>query len=148
MTITTALLNNDRAVVLGSLGLIVVLAWSYMLSIASSMPADLKPGAQLWTPTQFVLTVVMWAVMMLPSAVPLLIVFMGVIRARYETSSRISATGAFLIGYLALWSWPCAGLRSEQPGRSPLQGSRQWKALLTKIIIHSTGNKTSLFYSG
>lgn len=58
MTITTALLNNGRAVVLGSLVLIVVLAWGYMLFIASSMHVDaMEPAEYLEGATRHIETI-------------------------------------------------------------------------------------------
>ena len=106
---TTGLLNGDRAVVLGSLVSIIVLAWSYMLLLAPTMPVDaMEPNPNPWSATEFVVMFVMWAVMMvammLPSAVPMLLVFASVNRARCAAVSRNLKTGAFLIGYLALWA--------------------------------------------
>ena len=83
-------LRHDRAVVLGALGFVVVLAWAYLLLGAGmTMPAmDMGGGHMMadgdavdWTLGYGIVVFVMWAVMMvammLPSAAPVTLLIAG-----------------------------------------------------------------------
>jgi predicted metal-binding membrane protein len=66
------------------------------------------PGMEGWGTVDFVLMFVMWAVMMVammtPSATPMILTFSRINRRRHERRNPIVATGAFLAGYLAVWT--------------------------------------------
>ena len=72
-----AVLKRDRVVVLAGLAAVTLLAWAYMFYLAANMAGmnmAAMPRALAWGPTELVLTVVMWSVMMVammtPSASP------------------------------------------------------------------------------
>jgi predicted metal-binding membrane protein len=107
-------LRHDRAVVLASLGAVVVLAWSYLL-LGPGLEMDVMDmgGGQVmamlpqWTPTYGLLVFVMWAVMMvammLPSAAPVTLLIVGIARRRAGGPLGLP-TAMFVAGYLAVWT--------------------------------------------
>ncbi len=120
-----AALRHDRAVVLGSLALVVVLAWAWLLVGAGIDMEEMDMGggrmmlmAPEWSPGYGLIVFAMWAVMMvammLPSAAPITLLVAGIARRRAAPeglqpagSSRGGASGAgtalFVLGYLAVW---------------------------------------------
>ena len=106
-------LRRDRIVVLSGLALIITLAWAYVSSLASDMrnmemaTEIAMPQMQAWGVTDFALTFVMWAVMMVammtPSAAPMVLMFARVNRRRREQQVPYVPTSVFLVGYLGVW---------------------------------------------
>ncbi len=109
-----SLQKRDRNVVVLGLTGISVLSWTYMFSIAlreKSMDMGMamaKPHIHAWDPLNFVLTFVMWTVMMaammIPSASPLILLFATINRERRKEQEPFVSTGVFLAGYLAAWT--------------------------------------------
>ena len=107
-------LRRDRIIVLSSLALITALSWAYVASLASDMQNNMDvatemamPKMQAWSATDFALTFVMWAVMMVammtPSAAPMILMFAGVNRRRQNQQVPYVPTSVFLLGYLVVW---------------------------------------------
>jgi len=128
--LTQAVLARHRAISAGLLGLLVVLAWAWLLSGAGTgmMPSvalwphgniavggmdagsmagmPMAPAAGSWSALRFFMILAMWWIMMvammLPSAAPMILLF-----ARAATHGRIApkrpATATFLAGYLLAW---------------------------------------------
>ncbi len=65
-----------------------------------------RPGG--WGPREVGLTFVMWAVMMagmmVPSAMPMILLFATLQRKRREERAPFVPTGVFLLGYLVVWT--------------------------------------------
>ena len=113
--ITETVLRRDRIVVLSGLALIVALAWAYVSSLALDM-RDMETATEMampqmqeaWGVTDFALTFVMWAVMMVammtPSAAPMILMFAGINRRRREQHVPYVPTSVFLVGYLVIWT--------------------------------------------
>ncbi len=107
-------LRRDRIIVVSSLAIIMVLSWAYVFSIASDMqnmdvPTEIAmPQMQAWGNTNFALTFVMWAVMMVammtPSAAPMILMFAGINRRRQKERAPYVSTSVFLLGYLVIWA--------------------------------------------
>jgi predicted metal-binding membrane protein len=107
-------LRRDRIIVVSSLAIIMVLSWAYVFSIASDMqnmdvPTEIAmPQMQAWGITNFALTFVMWAVMMVammtPSAAPMILMFAGINRRRQKERTPYVSTSVFLLGYLVVWA--------------------------------------------
>ena len=61
-----------------------------------------------WTPTDFSMMLIMWAIMMvammLPSAVPMLLIFAMVNRRRNSRGRTATSPATFATGYLATWT--------------------------------------------
>ena len=114
-----ALLKRDRTVVAVSLVAVTALAWTYLLYLASRMGGMEMGGMEMstnmalpqmdaWGPVELLLTFVMWSVMMvammIPSAVPLILLFTKINRTRREREDSALPTATFVSGYLLVWT--------------------------------------------
>jgi len=108
-----AVLKRDRAFVIAGLGGIAGISWVYIFHLARKMGTATGmemgvPRMQGWGAVDFVLMFVMWAVMMVammtPSAAPMILTYSRVNRRHHEQRSPFLATGAFLAGYLVVWT--------------------------------------------
>jgi predicted metal-binding membrane protein len=113
-------LRRDRLVVAGALGIIVVLAWAYVLWLANDMnmggmdmtgfrmiPAGIGimlPASEPWRTIEFAYVFLMWAVMMVPSAAPMILMYARVGRQRKAEGKPFAATGWFAAGYFLAWT--------------------------------------------
>jgi len=105
-------------VVLGSIAAVTALAWLYLVVIAgmTSMAdmARLRP----WTGAEAVMMFIMWAVMMvgmmLPSATPMVLLYARVCRKSLDMAAP--DTGAFVMGYVAVWTLFSAAATALQWG--------------------------------
>ena len=101
------ILKRDRMIVLFGLGGVIGLAWVYLVAFDGGMSA--APYAMIpWYFSHFVLMFLMWAVkmvgMMLPSAAPMILLYMLVARKSAEKNTPIVATGVFVAGYAVAWT--------------------------------------------
>jgi predicted metal-binding membrane protein len=98
---------RDRLIVIASLVAVAGLAWTYLFGLSQDMAGmDDMPGmAMSSAPASFSLTVMMWAVMMvgmmLPSALPMILLFTMVQRKQGKRPG--TATSTFAAGYLIVW---------------------------------------------
>lgn len=119
-----AVLRRDRVIVAGALGLIVALAWAYVLWLAADMdmngmnmsgfrmvPAGMgvmAPAAAPWRAIEFAFVFAMWAVMMVgmmaPSAAPMILMYARVGRQGKNVGRPLAATGWFAAGYFLAWA--------------------------------------------
>lgn len=97
-------LTRDRLIVVSALLIVVGLAWAYLLSgagMSMMMPA-------VWMPSYAVLMFFMWWIMMvammLPSAMPMILIFARANQRQLEPVPARVATGIFVLGYLATWA--------------------------------------------
>jgi hypothetical protein len=117
-------LRRDRLVVAGALGIIVALAWAYVLWLANDMnmggmdmtgfrmiPAGvgiMLPASEPWRAIEFAYVFLMWAVMMVgmmaPSAAPMILMYARVGRQRKAEGKPFAATGWFAAGYFLAWT--------------------------------------------
>lgn len=135
------LLKDDRRIVLAATLGITAIAWIYLIIMAAGMDAPMTEGlsemAQLqpWTLTDAVLMFLMWAVMMVammvPSATPTILLYARVCRKRGIGGSALPPTGAFFLGYVAVWT-----------GFSVLATALQWgleqAALLSPMMVSTS----------
>ena len=110
-----AALRHDRAVVLGSLTLVVLLAWGYLLlGAGSNMETMDMGGGQMmvmlpeWSPGYGVVVFAMWAAMMvammLPSVAPVTLLVASIARKRAAAGGTPGETTVlFVLGYIAVW---------------------------------------------
>jgi predicted metal-binding membrane protein len=102
-----AAIFRDRAIVVASLVAIAGLAWAYLFSLSRDMSGmqDMPGMAMSSGPAPFSLTATMWAVMMvgmmLPSALPMILLFTMVQRRQGDRPVLMTAT--FAAGYLLIW---------------------------------------------
>jgi predicted metal-binding membrane protein len=120
-----SLLRRDRAIVLAALSLIVLLAWGYVVHLASQMDMGgmdmsgfrmattatgmiMTPAFQPWTTGEFLFTFAMWAVMMIgmmtPSAAPIILLYARVGRDAARQGKPFASTGWFAGGYVLMWA--------------------------------------------
>lgn len=110
-----AVLRRDRIVVLTALAAIVALAWIYLIRIEAGMEMggmDMHGMAGSafapWPAGQFLVTFLMWAVMMIgmmvPSAAPMILLYARVGRQAESKGRPFAASGWFASGYLLAWS--------------------------------------------
>jgi predicted metal-binding membrane protein len=110
-----AALRHDRAVVIGCLAFVVLLAWTYLLLGADVGPEmmDMGAGQMMAMPPEWSLAYglvifAMWAVMMLammlPSAAPVTLLVASVARKRATADDAVHvSTALFVLGYLSVW---------------------------------------------
>jgi len=108
--------TSDRLIVAAALVAITALAWLGVFRFASATGIDARGMAMTmadggsWSAADFLLTFLMWAVMMVammtPAAAATVLVFARVDRQRQRTAERspFPATMAFLAGYLVVWT--------------------------------------------
>ncbi len=116
-----ALPRRERVFILTGLVGVTVLAWGYLLAGAADMkgmtgvPGGIEgmagmaaPRLAAWSPLDWVLMLLMWAIMMvgmmLPSATPTILLFAAVRRKQNARGHDIAPVGAFVSGYLAAWT--------------------------------------------
>jgi predicted metal-binding membrane protein len=110
-----AALRHDRAVVLGSLAFVVLLAWTYLL-LGAGVGVEIMDmgGGQMmamlpeWSLGYGFVIFVMWAVMMLammlPSATPVTLLIDSIARKRAAAGNPVRGrTALFMSGYLSIW---------------------------------------------
>ncbi len=118
MAMVDALLRRERLILLAGIGAIVALAWAWLLSGAGMQMSALEMTAMaamdgwlmqpaLWSPAYALLVFSMWWVMMLammlPGAVPMLLLFARVNRKDRLAGPALTPTLLFACGYLIVW---------------------------------------------
>ncbi|WP_260291281.1 DUF2182 domain-containing protein [Sedimenticola hydrogenitrophicus] len=111
-----AVTRRDRWTILASLFALVLLAWLYLwidagqMDMMSTPAGDMGNGAMApgpWRLESLLLTFLMWAVMMvgmmLPSAVPAILLFSRLAKNR-EAAAPLPAAWLFSSGYLTVWA--------------------------------------------
>jgi predicted metal-binding membrane protein len=110
------LIRRDRVVIVLGLAGITLLAWIYLVRMASGMHAAAMdaemhaamgmPGMRTWGATDLLMLFLMWDVMMIgmmvPSAAPCMLLVVGTYRRRGPGARGM--TTAFVTGYLAAWT--------------------------------------------
>ncbi|MEN8144435.1 MAG: DUF2182 domain-containing protein [Gemmatimonadota bacterium] len=104
--------RSDRFVVLVSLAAVAALAWIYLAWLAADMAGGSSPMDMVrirsWPPSEFVFVFLMWTVMMvgmmIPSALPMVLVYAGIVRKAKRQGSAVAPTFVFVGGYLFAWT--------------------------------------------
>jgi predicted metal-binding membrane protein len=112
------------AILAGMIG-VTLLAWTYLLTSAATMSgmegmtmpemADMPEMIQLraWSPTDFLLMFAMWSVMlvgmMVPTAIPMTLIYAAVARKAARQSTPMAPTAIFVLGYVSMWTLFSAG---------------------------------------
>jgi predicted metal-binding membrane protein len=109
-TVLEAVLKQDRALLLGGLVSISLLAWAYTAHMAHHlMQMDMAmPHMHRWGVWDLVLLFVMWVIMMIammiPTAAPAILMFATMRRRHREQSQPFVPTAVFVLGYLLVWT--------------------------------------------
>jgi predicted metal-binding membrane protein len=112
-SLVTDALRRDRLPVVVALALVVAVSSGYLLAGAGMVhdmggtPMPMSGGP--WTPAHALVVVVMWvammAAMMLPSAAPMVLFHAAITHQRSKGAAPAGvSSGAFVLGYLAVWS--------------------------------------------
>ncbi len=139
------LLRRDRQVVLAGLVLIAALAWAYLVYLVLRMDmGGMDMGGESmagmmqlapWSATDALLMFVMWAVMMvgmmLPSATPMVLLYARVVRHNAEDDNPLTNSGAFLAGYVIVWTLFSAAATT-------LQWGLEQAALLSPMMVSTS----------
>jgi predicted metal-binding membrane protein len=146
--------SRDRAIILAGLGLATAGAWAYlvlqsgrMTSTPDGMTDTSTTGAmgsmlhiRAWTLTEFGVRLSMWAVMMaammLPSAVPMTLIYAAIARKALRQRTPLAPGSVLVAGYIVIWlafsvaatlvQWSLERMALLSPmmvSRSPLFGS-------------------------
>jgi predicted metal-binding membrane protein len=109
-----ATVRRDRAAVVATLAVLVVLAWVYLWRDAASMGAmesmegmaGMSMDSSPWRDAalMFVMWSVMMVGMMLPSAAPAILLYTAMVRRNSERGNVLPAAWTFAAGYLAVWT--------------------------------------------
>lgn len=114
---SSTLARRDRIAILFGLVGASLLAWAYLISMALQMGAEM--GGQMaggsgmmrmraWSPVDFWLMFLMWAVMMVgmmvPTAMPMALVYAAVARKAKQQGGAVAPTFVFVGGYLFMWT--------------------------------------------
>jgi predicted metal-binding membrane protein len=118
--------HRDRIAILSALLGVSVLAWAYVIYLWARMPAmDAGPPATMlalhpWLTVDFVFMFVMWAIMMvgmmLPSAVPMTLLYAGMVRKAERQGTPMAPIAVFVSGYVAMWCLFSVGATLAQWG--------------------------------
>ena len=106
-------LRRDRGLVVVGLAAIAVLAWLYLVRLAGEMDEMTAMGMAMpqmssWDAHELLFGFLMWTVMMIammvPSAAPMILLVATMNRERRDRRQPYVSTGAFLLGYLVVWT--------------------------------------------
>ena len=117
------LLRRERAILFIVIAVVAAIAWVYIALLAGAMAmggmdmagyralpaleAMMVPATQPWTADEVALVFVMWAVMMvgmmLPSATPMILLYVRVARQSMENGRPLASAIWFAAGYLMIW---------------------------------------------
>ena len=102
-------LRRDRVVVLATLGVVALLAWTYLV-LGAGVRLDAAPmvtAAAPWTLRYAGVMFVMWALMMvammLPGAAPMILLFAMISRRGHPGVAALRRTTAFGFAYVCVW---------------------------------------------
>ena len=127
-------LAAERFTVAAALTAICILAWAYLAYMAWGMEhmqvgaaMVIMPNMASWDVVDLLLVFAMWvimmAAMMLPSAAPMILMFVTLNRRRQAKQGPYVHTAAFVSGYLAVWT-----------AFSALATLAQWRLLEARLV--------------
>ena len=136
---------RDRVVILSGLGIVTLLAWVYLLGKARSMGGMNSGGT--WTASYFLAMLAMWVIMMVgmmvPSAIPMVLIHAAISRKAARDEEAVAPTGLFVAGYVLIWSLFGAGATVAQWGldRASLLGPMMMtsSSILGGVLLLAAG---------
>jgi predicted metal-binding membrane protein len=135
-------LRRERAIAIASLLALAALAWVYLWFDARGMAAGAEgslsgllmavSATEPWSPLSLALAFLMWSVMMigmmLPSAVPAIVMYGTLARKHRETGTALPAVWVFAAGYIAVWT-------AFSLGAVLLEAALQAQGLLNPMLV-------------
>ena len=108
MSAAGSLPRRERIAILTSLVGVTALCWVYLVAMASDMQASAMMGLRPWGPADFLAMFGMWVIMMVgmmvPSAIPMAMIYAAVARRAAHQGSSLAPTGVFVSGYVLAWT--------------------------------------------
>lgn len=110
-TLIRSLPLKDRFVILAILSLVTLLSWAYLVDMAIDMDNMMAMGHMMqmpvWTTSYFIAMLLMWVIMMtgmmVPTAIPMALVYAAIARKAASQGTPIAPTSAFVSGYVVMW---------------------------------------------
>lgn len=110
-TLIRSLPLRDRFIIFSILALITLLSWAYLIDMAIDMDNMMAAGKMMmmakWTLSYFMTMLLMWVIMMtgmmVPTAIPMAMVYAAVARKAASQGTPIAPTSAFVSGYIFMW---------------------------------------------
>lgn len=108
--------RRDRVAIYAALVGVTALSWACLIKMAADMdmPMDMssmaESGMQIrpWTSTNFIYMFLMWAVMMVgmmvPTAIPMTLIYAAVARKAAGQGTPLTPSAVFISGYIAMWT--------------------------------------------
>ena len=115
--------RRDRDAILTALFALTVLSWAYLVHMAAGMDMrTMEPRAILqirpWAFADFIFMFVMWTVMMVgmmvPTAIPMTLIYAAVVRKAALQGSPVPSAMIFIGGYVTMWTIFGAGATVAQ----------------------------------
>lgn len=103
-------LPKERIVILSILVVIVLLSWVYLFDMARAMDAGhcASMAGEPWSLGYFTAMLAMWIIMMVgmmvPSAIPMVLIYASIVRKAAREGSSLASTEVFVAGYIIAWS--------------------------------------------
>lgn len=111
MKLIRELPRRDLIAIVLALSAITLLSWLYLISSAANMSMSKGMASmqiQEWNSAYFLMMFLMWAIMMvgmmLPSVTPTVLIYAAVARKSAKQGTPIGPTGAFVAGYITIWT--------------------------------------------
>ncbi|CAD6560248.1 hypothetical protein LMG27952_07081 [Paraburkholderia hiiakae] len=135
---------RDRVIIVSGLTAAATVAWVYLLYMSWGMrhmhagvAMAIMPRMTDWGAVDLLLVLAMWAIMMaammLPSIVPMVLIFASLSRQRRARELPYAHTSVFVLGYLVVWS-----------GFSLLATLAQWRLLEARLVTPMMVSATPL----
>jgi len=106
--------RRDRVLILSALTGTTVLAWIYLVTMATGMDGmtSMDAGAMMrikpWSAAEFGTMLLMWVIMMVgmmvPSAAPMALIYAAIARKAARQGTTLAPTAFFVSGYIVIWS--------------------------------------------
>jgi predicted metal-binding membrane protein len=123
-TAPPSLPGRDRIAILAGLGGVTLLAWLALVRMAqgmddmASMAMPVAMQMHAWSAADAWMMFVMWAVMMVgmmvPTAVPMTLIYAAVARKAQRQGTPVAPTFVFAAGYVAMWTLFSVGATAAQ----------------------------------
>ena len=107
---------QDKVAILTLLGVVTILAWLYLVDMAmgmdmGSMMSGDSGGMMMmreWNSSYFIAMLLMWVIMMIgmmvPTAVPMALIYAAISRKAAQQGITLVPTSTFVFGYVVMWS--------------------------------------------
>jgi predicted metal-binding membrane protein len=103
---------KDRIIILSIIGIVTLLCWVYLITMAIDMDNMMAAGQMMqipvWTVSYFTAMLLMWVVMMVgmmaPTAIPMALVYAAISRKAAKQGSTLAPTSTFVSGYIVMWT--------------------------------------------